>query len=410
MLRTVGVYLRSGTRGGSRRLRNPLHALGGSGFSERRLLSARNFSVSKDNIGADVAPLNAPSGDPTSAELLTTSPGLPSVDELNILAYSFFSSSEDSEAPAVEDFVPKAMEDLTNSPPDLVIKAIDSFHSFSGLPWWQTIICSTLIARFCVFPLALKGMKGAAKMQVAKPEIDVAKKRFEALKKKNGGVHTNEQQQAFLLEVKAIQKKHGASMLGGLAPAFLQMPLFMSFFFGLKKMHEYVPGFVDGGAYFFQDLTVPDTTYVMPVVCAAAFLATIEMGGEMGETDQGKKMKNVFRGMAFLMIPITISFPCSVLCYWCTNNTFSLAQSTLFRQAGFRKMTGLPTLESMKAAKDGPAIKNAGLTPFSPPMEKTVDADGKTIDEDGLPTFSEAKPKLNRSSRGGRRRARRKKK
>tara|TARA_B110000003_G_C16134903_1_gene333294 strand:- start:146 stop:511 length:366 start_codon:yes stop_codon:yes gene_type:complete len=121
-------------------------------------------------------------------------------------------------------------------------------------------------------------------------------------------------------------------------------------------------------------------------------------------------MKNVFRGMAFLMIPITISFPCSVLCYWCTNNTFSLAQSTLFRQAGFRKMTGLPTLESMKAAKDGPAIKNAGLTPFSPPMEKTVDADGKTIDEDGLPTFSEAKPKLNRSSRGGRRRARRKKK
>ena len=40
-------------------------------------------------------------------------------------------------------------------------------------------------------------------------------------------------------------------------------------------------------------------------------------------------MKNVMRGMALMMVPITYQMPCAVFCYWSTANAFSLSQ-TLF--------------------------------------------------------------------------------
>lgn len=385
--------------------------------AEHTTLFKRCFSVKSDN---NLLAANGGLSPDVVEELVDTSVPVDvyqsPVENLSttILALSKAPEGDLDSVDALADgeWVPKDFSELGFYPSDLVVKGLDGVHSLTGLPWWGTIVVTTLVARCCLFPIALKGMKGAAKMAVVKPEIDDIKKRMEERKRQQGELSQDEQL-LFINEMKGAMKKHGASPMGGLVPVLIQMPLFVSFFFGLKKMHEYVPEFQTGGAYFFQDLSVPDTTYVLPVFCATAFLLTIEMGGEMGEASQAKTMKNFLRLMALGMIPISMSFPCSVLCYWCTNNTYSLLQTTLLQQAFFRSAVGLPSLESMKALQSGAAIKNVGLTPFAPPSNATVvdtsanevskkGAGEYPVDEKGLPTFE--LPSVNRSMSGRRKR------
>merc|ERR1719305_2173755 len=99
----------------------------------------------------------------------------------------------------------------------------------------------------------------------------------------------------------------------------------MTFFFALRRMAEEFPSLETGGAAWFTDLTIADTTYGLPILSATTFLITIELGGEAGEhqAEQQAKMKNVMRALAVCMVPLTMSFPTAVFCYWVSSNTFS---------------------------------------------------------------------------------------
>jgi len=49
-------------------------------------------------------------------------------------------------------------------------------------------------------------------------------------------------------------------------------------------MAEKVPSFKHGGAYWFTDLSTPDTLYVLPVLTALSFLITVEVSIFASET------------------------------------------------------------------------------------------------------------------------------
>ena len=50
----------------------------------------------------------------------------------------------------------------------------------------------------------------------------------------------------------------------------------------------------------FQDLSIVDPTYMLPVIASLSMLATIELGGETGQAmkDQQSTMKFAMRGFA----------------------------------------------------------------------------------------------------------------
>ena len=58
----------------------------------------------------------------------------------------------------------------------------------------------------------------------------------------------------------------------------LQVPIFFSVFFGLRKM-AYLPveSLRTGGILWFTDLTVPDPFYALPLMTMASLLATLEV-------------------------------------------------------------------------------------------------------------------------------------
>ena len=59
-----------------------------------------------------------------------------------------------------------------NSPIGLVQQVMEYIHVGIGLPWWATIVASTLVFRTLMMPLVIRGQANAAKLNNIKPELD----------------------------------------------------------------------------------------------------------------------------------------------------------------------------------------------------------------------------------------------
>ena len=141
--------------------------------------------------------------------------------------------------------------------------------------------------------------------------------------------------------MQATYKANNCSPFTSLGMVFLQAPVFMSFFFGLRALANHpIPAMETGGAMWFSDLTVHDPYYVLPVVSAASMLAVIELGADGGA--MSGKIKFFFRCFCPIVLVATHSFPAAVFCYWTTSNTFSIAQSYLLKAAPVRAVFNIP--------------------------------------------------------------------
>jgi hypothetical protein len=69
-----------------------------------------------------------------------------------------------------------------------------------------------------------------------------------------------------------------------------------------------------------------DSTYVLPVLAGASFLAIIELGAEMPNVEQQKFMKRIFRFMTIPILFVSATMPQGLFAYWLVSNGFSLAQ------------------------------------------------------------------------------------
>lgn len=105
-----------------------------------------------------------------------------------------------------------------------------------------------------------------------------------------------------------IYKREGVHPLSAFKAPLIQMPIFVSFFFSLRQMSSApLESMKTGGALWFPDLTMHDPYYILPVLASATMLATIELGSEGLAQAQGTK--NIFRGMAGVILLVTYQFP-----------------------------------------------------------------------------------------------------
>lgn len=67
-----------------------------------------------------------------------------------------------------------------------------------------------------------------------------------------------------------------------------------------------VPSFVEGGAFWFTDLTIPDPYYALPIMSASVFMAMVELNAADGMEGQDpaivSRLKMGMRFMAPLMV------------------------------------------------------------------------------------------------------------
>ena len=221
-------------------------------------------------------------------------------------------------------------------------------HSTSGLPWWGAIAATTVAARALMLPVVAKQMKNTAAMAAARPEMLALQQWFKDAQA-SPGVDVRSGTQEYQQRLAAVWSKHDCHPVKSMAPLLLQAPLFIGFFSALRSLAEAgVPSLARGGAAWFNDLTIADPTYGLPLLSAGIFLLTVELNAADGMQGQDpatmRKMKNFMRFLAVALVPLTASMPAGVFVYWATSNACSLAQSTLFKLAATRRAFGLPPL------------------------------------------------------------------
>ncbi|XP_030658190.1 mitochondrial inner membrane protein OXA1L [Nomascus leucogenys] len=226
------------------------------------------------------------------------------------------------------------------TPVGLIQNLLEFMHVDLGLPWWGAIAACTVFARCLIFPLIVTGQREAARIHNHLPEIQKFSSRIREAKL--AGDHTEYYKASS--EMAFYQKKHGIKLFKPLILPVTQAPIFISFFIALREMANLpVPSLQTGGLWWFQDLTVSDPIYILPLAVTATMWAVLELGAETGvQSSDLQWMRNVIRVMPLITLPITMHFPTAVFMYWLSSNLFSLAQVSCLRIPAVRTVLKIP--------------------------------------------------------------------
>ncbi|KAL4347731.1 hypothetical protein GQ457_17G021770 [Hibiscus cannabinus] len=223
---------------------------------------------------------------------------------------------------------------------------IDAVHSFTGFNWWASIAVTTVLIRGSTLPLLINQLKATSKMTLMRPRLEEIKERM-ASQGSDSLSMTDGQN-----EMKKLFKEYGVTPFTPLKGLFIQGPIFVSFFLAISTMAEKMPSFKNGGAYWFTDLSTPDSLYIFPALTALTFFITVECNMQEGMEGNpaAKTMKNVSRVLAALTVPFTMSFPKALFCYWITSNLFSLTYGLVLKAPGVKKALGVPEIPKEAAS------------------------------------------------------------
>lgn len=239
-------------------------------------------------------------------------------------------------------------------PTALIERLLEFTHVYTGLPWWGTIITTTLVIRFLMFPLYVKASANGAKMAKIKPRLD------EIMNKLKNADSPQEQIEA-THERRHLMKTHDVHMSHQFFP-MLQLPIAYGFFQGLRKMANHpVEGFSVQGYGWFQDLTQVDPYLGLQVISAAVVLGMFRLGGETGATQMNPAFKNVMYVIPIVSIFVTKNFSAAVVLYFAVNSIFSFCQTLVLRNKYFRRAFNIPAIQAPAATGPGGVAKPQSL-------------------------------------------------
>ncbi|XP_054815363.1 mitochondrial inner membrane protein OXA1-like isoform X2 [Prosopis cineraria] len=231
---------------------------------------------------------------------------------------------------------------------------IDYVHTYTGLNWWAAITLTTLLIRGATLPLLINQLKATSKLTLMRPHLEDIKQEMQDKAMDPMAVAEGQK------KMKKLFNEYGVSPFTPLKGLFIQGPIFVSFFLAIRNMAEKMPSFKNGGAYWFLDLSTPDSLYILPILTALSFLITVECNMQEGMEGNpvAGTMKNVSRGLAVLTVPFTMAFPKAIFCYWVTSNLFSLVYGLGLKVPGVKKALGVPEIPAA-------APTNTPQSPFS---------------------------------------------
>ncbi len=195
----------------------------------------------------------------------------------------------------------------------LLGSGLQLFHSW-GVPWWLSIAMLTVVVRTILFPLTVKQVKNMRQMQELKPTLDEIREKYNEDPK--------EQQRAMT----ELYTERELNPLGGCLPLFIQMPVFLGLFYTIKEF-ENLQSFTSGGLLWFQDLTVHDPFFVLPVIFVLSMTAAQEIPLRNTAPQQRRLMR--FLPVVFGAFMAFGNFPAGLFVYWIANNLISLIHNIL---------------------------------------------------------------------------------
>lgn len=241
-------------------------------------------------------------------------------------------------------------------------------HDHTGLPWWATIIITTLITRtFVNLPLTVLDHHTRAKRENLKGEMQEIAKRIKMEVQMEAATTEITPSRAALLytlavsrEQKELFQRENVHPFKSVVIILLQLPVWLSFSVGMRNMCFMLPQInsatlkdynelTHGGFGWIQNLIETDQFYILPVMIGVVSLSILEVQRVAFDTKPTKFSKiytNFLRILFVSFVPLTAFVPSGLCLYWVTNNGCALAQALLLLSPKFRRLVRIPKTDS----------------------------------------------------------------
>ncbi|KAF2871226.1 60Kd inner membrane protein-domain-containing protein [Massariosphaeria phaeospora] len=226
---------------------------------------------------------------------------------------------------------------------------IEHIYIMGDLGWGGSIIASGLVLRSFMFYFQMQGSHSMAKMAAMKPLTESYEKETK-LAIKSGDVA---RQQTAKQRQSMVYKEVGVDPFAALKPMAVQVVFGFGAFRCLRGISDLpAPGLTEQGFLWFQNLSVSDPYYILPVITGGVSYALLKLGGETGlqnENTQADARKTLQVVFPVIMMAITFYQPAALQIYFLTTTCLGVCTGYLLRQAWFRRvfrLHALPTPES----------------------------------------------------------------
>lgn len=244
-----------------------------------------------------------------------------------------------------------------------------SVHDYTGLPWWGTIICTTVALRCTItLPLAIYQAYIISKVEnlalIDMPEVSrEVKKEVAILALKNKWDDRRTQiiyKRMLKSKWDGLVVRDNCHPLKGTITLWFQLPMWIFFTAALRNI-AYLAPFDDaaaqvqflqmcvGGFLWIPNLTLPDHTWFFPAILGFSNLTIIELQA-LRRVRQGHNFQryvtNFFRCLSLLLIPISATVPSAVCLYWTTSSLIGLGQNLFLMSNRVRHFCHIPDTPS----------------------------------------------------------------
>ena len=160
------------------------------------------------------------------------------------------------------------------SPVNVVQYFLEVMHVGTGLPWWATIAATTVAVRLALSPIVIRLQVNAVKINNLRPEVEPIMKKMQEYKR-SGEKMLESNASAKMMN---IYHKNGCNPVKMMLMPFIQIPIFITFFITLRRMTGLpVAGMSSEGMLWFQNLTIADPYYALPILASLSFLAVMQV-------------------------------------------------------------------------------------------------------------------------------------
>ncbi|KAN0134340.1 cytochrome oxidase [Lactarius tabidus] len=284
---------------------------------------------------------------PTS--VAATAPPIPSAADDAVTQVAALPPSETLDTLAA--FTPLQYGDLTAlgltgwSPAGLSSWMLELVNVSTGLPWFHTIIAGTVLARLLLLPFSIKQLRNSAALAPHQPRLVELKEELDRAYRSGDKIGV----QRVALKQRRVYEESGVSMLPMLLLPFVQLPVTLGMFFGVKKLCVLpLEQLHWSGVSFLPDLTVADPLYMLPIAAAVLMNVQLKVGAsDMAATADrttAAHMINAFRVVSVISIPLMGQFPSGLNLYVLTGITAMLVQTSVLRLDVVRRVLRIPLL------------------------------------------------------------------
>nr|XP_003705007.2 PREDICTED: mitochondrial inner membrane protein COX18 [Megachile rotundata] len=254
-------------------------------------------------------------------------------------------------------------------PVEYLTQALKILQSETGLPWWATIILTTIMLRvFINLPLTIHDHQVRARIQNIQSELNETAKKLQMEARMGMATsgwtasYANAAVRRALAEERTqLYQIHNCHPLKSAAIIMLQAPIWISLSVALSNMCYMLPyrnnaayqtylQFTTGGFGWIKDLTVTDPCFVLPILFGLSGLTVIEINQLLfrvkNESKFTKYMTYFLRAVIIFFVYIMAYMPSSLALYWTTNNYCTLLQSLLLLSPKIRRLGRIPKTQS----------------------------------------------------------------